>query len=130
MATKTLKDQYENKDPRDQANVDPKAGGKGAEEQPGPAIEVEEGVHKEAGKNKSKAEDETRPPEGCTAGEAMEYLKQGDTSCLKTMEGDAIKSVRPLFKEWAKDEQDRLKAEYDRVYSSILAELNAKGLVY
>lgn len=124
-----LQDQHENVDPRDQPKVNPESGAKAAQEQPGPAIEVDEGKHKPAGKGKG-AKEETRPPEGASASEAMEYLKQGDTSVLYTMAPDQVACVRPMFKEWAKAEQDRLKVEYDRVYNEILATMNALGVVY
>jgi hypothetical protein len=138
-----LKDQYENKNPRDEPKVDPARKGEAPQEKPGPAIEIDEGEHHDPGplmrsatvqtKRKAAREgeiEEPRPPENATAGQAMEYLTKGDTSVLKTMSADAVASVRPMFKQWANGEQDRLKAEYDRVYNAILAEMHDKGVVY
>jgi len=141
-----LKDQYENKNPRDEPKVDPARKGEAPQEKPGPAIDIDEGEHHEPGqlmrsttvqaKRKEGRADVTEPPIGTepplamSAGEGLALLKQGDTSCLDNMGPDAVASVRPMFKQWANEEQDRLKAEYDRVYNAILADMHKKGVIY
>jgi hypothetical protein len=58
----------------------------------------------------------------------LEQLKAGDISGLETADDNALLAVRTMYSDWAKSERDRLKAEYDRVYNAIVAEIHRRGL--
>ena len=94
----------------------------------------------EDSKRRSSRADVTEPPlgtgepepplNGMTAAQALPLLQDGDTSMLEGMTGPEIAACRAPYKEWANKEQDRLRTEYDRVYSAIVAQMTAKGEHY
>jgi hypothetical protein len=67
---------------------------------------------------------------GHTAGleELMANLKAGNTNSIAIASDDALIQSRTEYSDWAQDEQVRLKAEYDRCYNAVVAELAKRGL--
>lgn len=60
--------------------------------------------------------------------EVMENLKHGNILPLSIATDDALVSSRSLYKQWATDEHNRLKAEYALCHDAIVAELARRGL--
>jgi hypothetical protein len=68
------------------------------------------------------------PPIDTDPAALLEQLKTGDISGLETADDNALLMVRTAYSDWAKDERDRLKAEYQAVYDAIVAEIRKRDI--